>query len=103
MKTIGIATLIGTAATAAALGLAGPATAAPTTPGNAQDTISSLQDQGYKVTINRLSDSPLAQANVVSVGTGPTFTHTNQNARATQNYTDRDSAFAPNNIQTVTV
>ena len=103
MKKLGFATLTATALTAGFLGLAAPALAAPTAAGNAQDTISSLQDQGYKVIVNRLSNSPLSEANVVSVGEGPTFTHTNQNAKATQSYTDYDRQFAPNNVKTVYV
>jgi hypothetical protein len=75
MKKLGFATIAATALTAGALGLAAPALAAPTGAGNAQDTISSLQDQGYKVVVNRQSTAPLSEATVVSVGEGPAFTH----------------------------
>ncbi|AQA04713.1 hypothetical protein BVC93_22390 [Mycobacterium sp. MS1601] len=75
MKNLGFATIAATALTAGALGLAAPALAAPSGSGDAQATISSLQDQGYKVIVNRLSAAPLADANVVSMGKGPAFSH----------------------------
>ncbi|AQA01971.1 hypothetical protein BVC93_05460 [Mycobacterium sp. MS1601] len=104
MKKLGVATLIGTAATAALLGLAAPAIAAPTGAGNAQDTISSLQSQGYKVIVNRLSNAPLSEASVVSVGQGPTFSHTNPNAGNEGGYgPNSDNQFAPQNTKTVYV
>jgi hypothetical protein len=74
MKSFGFATITATALAAGALSLAAPALAAPTA-GNAQDTIASLEDQGYKVVVNRLGMTPLSEANVVSVGEGPAFTH----------------------------
>lgn len=74
MKNFGFATIAATALTAGALGLAAPALAAPTG-GDAEDTISSLQDQGFKVVVNRQSTAPLSQANVVSIGEGPSFSH----------------------------
>jgi hypothetical protein len=103
MKKFGFATIAASALTAGFLGLAAPAMAAPTGAGNAQDTIASLEDQGYKVVVNRLSETPLDQASVVSVGQGPTFTHTDQNAKNNQSYTDDDRQFAPNNVTTVYV
>jgi hypothetical protein len=75
MKNFGFATVAATALTAGALGLAAPALAAPTVSGDAQDTISSLEDQGYRVVVNRLGAGPLSEASVVSVGEGPAFTH----------------------------
>lgn len=61
---------------AAALGLAVPVPAAPSgSVGNAQDTIASLEDQGYRVVVNRRSLAPLSAANVVSVSEGPAFIH----------------------------
>jgi muramoyltetrapeptide carboxypeptidase LdcA involved in peptidoglycan recycling len=73
MKKFGIATL---AATAALVGFAAPALAAPSATTNAQATISSLEEQGFHVVVNRLSERSLEEANVVSVGKGATFTHT---------------------------
>ncbi|ANW65616.1 hypothetical protein BCA37_20435 [Mycobacterium sp. djl-10] len=75
MKNLGFATLAATALTAGALGLAAPALAAPSGNGDALDTISSLEDQGYKVVVNRQSTAALADANVVSIGEGPSFSH----------------------------
>ena len=104
MTKFGFATAIASAATAAFLGFASPALAAPTGAGNAQDTISSLQDQGYRVIVNRLSQTPLADANVVSVGEGPTFSTTNTNAGNEGGYgAQSDRAFAPQNTKTVYV
>ena len=102
MKNLTAATVIGTALTAATLGLAAPALAAPTGAGNAQDTISSLQDQGYKVIVNRVSTAPLSEASVVSTGFGPTFSHTNAGNQGGYGAAS-DRAFAPVNTQTVYV
>ncbi|WP_232374940.1 hypothetical protein [Mycolicibacterium mengxianglii] len=103
MKNLGFATIAATALTAGFLGLAAPALAAPTGAGNAQDTISSLQQQGYKVIVNRLSNAPLAQASVVSIGEGASFSHTDQNAKNNQSYTGYDRQFAPKTTKTVYV
>lgn len=107
MTKFGFATAIATAATAGVLSLFGavaPAMAAPTGAGNAQDTISSLQDQGYKVIVNRLSTAPLAEANVVSVGQGPTFSHSNPNNSNEGGYgPNADNTYAPQNTKTVYV
>lgn len=67
--------LVATGLSATVLGLAAPAVAAPTGSGNAQDVIASLEDQGYRVVVNRLGMSPLNEATVESVGEGPAFTH----------------------------
>ena len=73
MKKLGIGTaLVGGLATAV-IGLAAPAVAAPSGPGSAQDTISELQAQGYKVIVNRVGTTPLDQATVVSVRPGQTY------------------------------
>jgi hypothetical protein len=67
--------LVGATA-AAAIGLAGAAQAAPSGPGNAQQTISELQAQGYNVIVNRTGSAPLDQATVVAVRPGQTFSQT---------------------------
>ncbi|MCV7253203.1 MULTISPECIES: hypothetical protein [Mycobacteriaceae] len=75
MKKLGIAVgtaLAGGLATTV-IGLAAPALAAPSGPGSAQDTISSLQAQGYKVIVNRVGTTPLDQATVVAVRPGQTY------------------------------
>jgi hypothetical protein len=76
MKKFGFATVAASALTAAILGLAAPALAAPTGPGNAQDTISKLEAQGYQVVVNRLGNAPLEQASVVAVRPGQTYSRT---------------------------
>jgi hypothetical protein len=62
--------------TAAILGLAAPAGAAPTGPGNAKDTIHQLQTDGYHVIVNRVGSTPLDQATVVAVRPGQTYSRT---------------------------
>jgi hypothetical protein len=76
MKKFGLATVAASALAAAVIGLAAPAEAAPTGPGNAQQTISDLQGQGYTVIVNRIGNGPLDQASVVAVRHGQTFTQT---------------------------
>ena len=64
MKTIAIATLATGALTAAALGLAGPAAAFPGN-GSAEDTISGLKSDGFKVELNgSTNNQPLSQCSV---------------------------------------
>ena len=54
--------------------------------------------------VNRLSTAPLSEASVVSVGEGPTFSHTNSNNRAEGGYApNSDNQFAPVNTKTVYV
>jgi hypothetical protein len=76
MKKFGFATVLAGGAAAAILGLAAPAGAAPTGPGNAQDTINKLQADGYNVIVNRVGGTPLDQASVVSVRPGQTYSRT---------------------------
>lgn len=76
MKKIGLATIVAAGLTAAALGLATPAVAAPTGPGNAQETINDLKADGYNVIVNRVGDTPLEQATVVAVRPGQTYSRT---------------------------
>jgi len=76
MKQLGFATIVASGLAAAVLGLAAPADAAPSGPGNAQDTISKLQSQGYNVIVNHVGNTPLEQASVVAVRPGQTFSRT---------------------------
>jgi hypothetical protein len=76
MKKFGFATVLAGGLTAAILGLAAPAGAAPTGPGNAQDTINQLQADGYNVIVNRTGTTPLDQATVVAVRPGQTYSRT---------------------------
>ena len=80
MKKFGFATVTAAALAAAILGLASPAQAAPTGPGNAEQTISELQDQGYHVVVNRIGSAPLNQASVVAVRPGQTYSRTDSGA-----------------------
>ncbi|WP_197379910.1 hypothetical protein [Mycolicibacterium mengxianglii] len=98
MKNFGFATVAATALAAGAFALAAPALAAPSAGGNAQDTISSLRDQGYKVVVNRLSNAALDQATVVSVGEGTAFTHSVSGANS-----DGDKLYGPVTTRTVYV
>ena len=76
MKKIGLATLVAGGLAAATIGLAAPAVAAPTGPGNAQETINDLKADGYNVVVNRVGGTPLEQATVVAVRPGQTFSRT---------------------------
>ena len=76
MKKFGFATVLAGGLTAAVLGLAAPAGAAPTGPGNAQETINQLQADGYNVIVNRVGTTPLEQATVVAVRPGQTYSRT---------------------------
>jgi hypothetical protein len=76
MKKFGFATLTVGGLTAAVLGLAAPASAAPTGPGNAQDTINQLQADGYNVIVNRVGATPLDHATVLAVRPGQTYSRT---------------------------
>ena len=64
MNKFGFATVVVSGLAAAVIGLAAPAAAAPTGPGNAQQTISQLEAQGYHVIVNRIGTAPLDQATV---------------------------------------
>jgi hypothetical protein len=76
MKKLGFATVLVGGLTAAVLGVAAPAGAAPTGPGNAQETINQLQADGYNVIVNRVGATPLDQATVVAVRQGQTYSRT---------------------------
>jgi hypothetical protein len=67
MKKFGFATIIASGLAAGILGLAAPAQAAPSGPGNAQDTISQLESRGVRVIINRQGLAPLDEASVTNV------------------------------------
>ena len=69
MKNLTIATTAAATLTAGFLGLAAPALAAPSG-GSADATISQLEAQGNRVVVNRLSDAPLSQAEVVGINQG---------------------------------
>lgn len=69
-KNIGFATVVASGLTAAVLGLAAPATAAASDTGSAQDVVSSLQSEGYRVFVSNPNRIPLDVATVSSVTPG---------------------------------
>jgi hypothetical protein len=76
MKKFGFAATVVSGLAAAVIGLAAPAVAAPTGPGDAQQTIDVLRAQGYTVIVNRIGTAPLDQADVVAVRPGQTYSRT---------------------------
>jgi hypothetical protein len=76
MKKIGLATIVAGGLAAATLGMAAPAVAAPSGPGNAQETINDLKADGYNVIVNRVGGTPLEQASVLAVRPGQTYSRT---------------------------
>ena len=79
MNKITFATVAAAGLSAAILGLAAPAAAAPSG-SDAQQTISQLEADGNRVIVNRLSSAPLSQAEVVAVRPGPALRGTVPNA-----------------------
>lgn len=73
MKKLGFAAALAGGLTAAVIGLAGTAAAAPSGPVSAQETINQLEAEGYTVVVNRVGTTPLSDATVVSVRPGQTF------------------------------
>jgi hypothetical protein len=76
VKKFAVAVVIAGGLAAVVIGFAGPAAAAPTGPGSAQQTINELQAQGYTVIVNRIGTAPLDQATVVAVRPGQTYSRT---------------------------
>jgi hypothetical protein len=76
VKQIGRVAIAVGALAAAAIGVVAPVQAAPSGPGNAQDTIRALQAQGFNVVVNKLGTAPLNQSSVIAVRPGQTFIRT---------------------------
>jgi hypothetical protein len=76
MKKFALATAVVGGLAAAVIGLAAPAIAAPTGPGDAQQTIDVLRAQGYTVIVNRIGTAPLDHSDVVAVRPGQTYSRT---------------------------
>src|SRR5258708_15551264 len=76
MRTFGFAAALVSGLAAGIIGLAAPALAAPTGPGDAQQTIDVLRAQGYTVIVNRVGTAPVESAHVVAVRPGQTFSRT---------------------------
>ena len=79
MNKITFATAAAAGLSAAIVGLAAPAAAAPSG-SDAQATITQLEADGNRVIVNRLSSAPLSQAEVVAVRPGPALRGTVPNA-----------------------
>jgi hypothetical protein len=75
MRKVTFATIATAGLAAATVGLASPASAAPTG-GTAQDTINSLQAQGYTVIVHKVGSAPLSQCSVSAVKPGHTRSRT---------------------------
>jgi hypothetical protein len=68
------ATIAGGALIALALALPAGAQAAPSGIGSAQDTVNELEDNGFKVVLNKMGAGPLDHCTVDSVRPGETVT-----------------------------
>ena len=62
-----VAAILGASITGVTLGLAGPAAAAPSGFGNAQDTVNALQSQGFNVILNGATAFPLSSCKVTGI------------------------------------
>ena len=68
------AAIAGGAFIALALDFSAAATAAPSGIGSAQDTVNELEDNGFKVVLNKMGAAPLDHCTVDSVRPGETVT-----------------------------
>ena len=68
-----LTTAFATAAVAAALGSAAVATAAPSGPSRVEDTVRTLEADGYHVIVNRVGTGQLSSCTVESVHPGQTY------------------------------
>lgn len=73
-STLTIGALAISAFASGALGFAATASAAPTGTDSAQDTINSLEGDGYEVIVNNLGTKPLGETSVQSVSPATTET-----------------------------
>ena len=76
MKKFAFAATVVSGLAAAVVGLSAPAVAAPTGPGDPQQTINVLRAQGYTVIVNRIGTAPIERSDVVAVRPGQTFSRT---------------------------
>ncbi|MBV8927605.1 MAG: hypothetical protein JO152_00590 [Mycobacteriaceae bacterium] len=74
MQTIKITTITVTALAAIAVGAAAPVSGAPSGSGSVQDTVNSLQADGYRVILNKTGSAPLAQCTLTAIRPGQQFT-----------------------------
>lgn len=75
-----MATIVAGITTAAVL-VAAPASAAPTGPGSAQDTVKSLEDSGYTVIVSKTGSAPLTKCAVSSIRPGRDVTEMRRDMR----------------------
>ena len=68
-----LTTAFATAAVAAALGSAAVATAAPSGPSRVEETVRTLEADGYHVIVNRVGTGELSSCTVESVHPGQTY------------------------------
>lgn len=73
MKSFTISVIAAGAFAAAAIGFAGAASAAPSGPSNADQTVDQLQADGLTVILNKFGTAPLDQCTVDAVRPGQTF------------------------------
>lgn len=76
MKLFAISAVIACSIATAALGLTATANAAPTEPGNADQTVEELRADGFNVILNKVGTGALDQCTVGAVRPGQTFTMT---------------------------
>ena len=74
-----LATVAGGAIIALAVGLPAGAQAAPSGIGSAQDTVNELENNGFKVVLNKMGEGPLDHCTVDSVRPGMTVIRPVQN------------------------
>jgi len=67
--------------------LAAVANAAPTGPSQIDDTVRSLEAEGYNVIVNRTGDAPLSQCSVSAVRPGQTHSTTDSRGGGSLNTT----------------
>lgn len=77
---------VATALAAGVLALASPAAAAPTEP-SVDDTVQSLESDGYSVFVNRTGAAPLSECSVSAVRAGQTFETTDSRGGGSLNTT----------------
>jgi hypothetical protein len=74
MKNLAIAATTVGALVVTALGMSGAATAAPSGPSPVDDTVASLQAEGYKVIVTRLSGAESSNCSVAAIRPGQQIT-----------------------------
>lgn len=85
MNKLTLATITGGAFIALGLGVPVGAQAAPSGIGSAQNTVNELEDNGFKVVLNKMGAGPLDHCTVDSVRPGETVTRPIQNGGALVN------------------